>query len=158
SVVFSPDNKHLAGAFRAWGRSGSRDVQIWNSETGQEVLTLSTGNKEGISSLAFSPDGQRLVGGSWDKMVRGWEVQSGTQVGIFKGHTNAIDSVAYSPDGQHLASASLDGTVKVWQADEQSSQEKHIFFGRRTRNFVRGVAFSPDGKRLVSASTNRLPS
>jgi len=37
--------------------------------SGEELQTL-TGHTAGVWSVAFSPDGQRIVSGSWDKTVK----------------------------------------------------------------------------------------
>jgi tetratricopeptide (TPR) repeat protein len=69
-----------------------------------------------VSSVAFSPDGQRLASASWDQSVKLWDAVSGQELRTLKGHTNMVSSVAFSPDGQRLASASHDATVKLWDA------------------------------------------
>jgi WD40 repeat protein len=69
-----------------------------------------------VSSVAFSPDGKRLVSGSADGTVKMWDAQTGQETLTLHGNTRWVSSVAFSPDGKRLASASLDKTVKVWDA------------------------------------------
>ena len=54
-----------------------------------------------VRSVAFSPDGKRIVSGSCDNTVRLWDADSGKPIGEpMKGHTNRVYSVAFSPDGK----------------------------------------------------------
>ncbi|KIK24294.1 hypothetical protein PISMIDRAFT_412255, partial [Pisolithus microcarpus 441] len=75
------------------------------------------GHTSSVSSVAFSPDGNRIVSGSRDEMVRIWDAKSGDQIGSpLKGHTDHVTSVAFSPDGNRIVSGSWDQTVRVWDA------------------------------------------
>ena len=67
-----------------------------------------------VYAVAFSPDGKRLATGIADKVIRLWDVASGTQVGDLHGHTSYIHALAFSPDGTRLVSASGDYTVRIW--------------------------------------------
>ena len=66
-----------------------------------------------VYSVAFSPDGTRIVSGSYDHTIRVWDARSGDVVaGPFEGHTDYITSVAFSPDGTCIVSGSDDRTIR----------------------------------------------
>ena len=68
-------------------------------------------------SVAFSPDGTRIVSGSADNTVRLWNADTGQPIGQpITGHTDTVYSVAFSPDGNTVVSGSLDKTMRLWLA------------------------------------------
>ncbi len=68
----------------------------------------------------LSPDGQHIVSGSWDNLVKMWYVSARKKVASLAGHTNEVNSVAFSPDGQHIVSGSDDKLVKVWSVSART--------------------------------------
>ena len=113
------------------------------------------GGRWGVNSVAFSPDCQRIVTGSDDKIVRIWDVASGHQIALLVGHSDCVHSVAFSPDGRRIVSGSgenldsIDHSVRVWDSGtgEQIAELKHD-------HRVTSVAFSPDGRSIASGSYN----
>ena len=64
--------------------------------------------------MAFSPDGKRIVSGSWDDTIKVWDTKTGQLLGTLKGHTDGVNGVAFSPNGTRIVSGGDDKTVKIW--------------------------------------------
>jgi len=55
-----------------------------------------TGHTNIICSVAFSPDGLKIVSGSRDNSIKIWDAQSGHLLNTLTGHTDWVRSVAFS--------------------------------------------------------------
>jgi WD40 repeat protein/serine/threonine protein kinase len=150
SVAFSPDGRRLASA------GSERIVRLWDTTTGQEVLSL-RGHEGSIGRVLFSPDGQRLASASSDGRVRIWDAASfdenaDPRIRTLGGQDDGeFNGVAFAPDGRRLASASSDKSIKLW--DIQTGEVVRAFHGHEEAALC--VAFSPDGRHLLSGSMDR---
>jgi WD40 repeat protein len=120
----------------------------WQPKAHLALKTL-RGHLRVVSSVAFSPDGQRIVTGSYDQTAKVWEVASGRELLTLKGHRRRIFSVAFSPDGQRIITGS--DTAKVWEA--ASGRELLTLYGHS--DAIGSVGFSPDGQRIVTGSVDK---
>jgi WD40 repeat protein len=107
-----------------------------------------------VTAVAFSPDGRRLVSGSWDRTVKFWEVSSGERLGTVANKMKEVQSLAFSRDGRWLATENSSDTASL--RDPLSGQEIRTFPGDKAlgppgSNWVYSIAFSPDGTWLASA-------
>jgi WD40 repeat protein len=110
-----------------------------------------TGHTNLVTSTVFTPNGRRLVSGSWDNTIKVWNVEDAREEATLHGHTLSVWSLATSGDGSLLASGSGDFTVKLWSLS--SLKELRTFEGHTEAVFA--VALSADGTVLVSASSDR---
>ncbi|MCB2263693.1 MAG: AAA-like domain-containing protein, partial [Candidatus Thiosymbion ectosymbiont of Robbea hypermnestra] len=115
------------------------------------------GHSGPVESVAFSPDGTRVVSGSQDKSLRLWDTATGQPIGEpWQGHSGPVESVAFSPDGTRVVSGSEDNTLRLWDAATgQPIGEPLGENGPGHSGPVYSVAFSPDGTRVVSGSQDK---
>ncbi|OOK77749.1 nucleoporin Nup120/160 family protein [Mycobacterium kansasii] len=127
-------------------------MRLWDAGTGQPIGAPLTGHTLWVTSVAFSPDGRRIVSGSADDTLRLWDAGTGQPIGApLTGHTASVSSVAFSPDGHRIVSGSYDKTLRLW--DAATGQPIGAPLTGHTES-VTSVAFSPDGHRIVSGSTD----
>jgi WD40 repeat protein len=111
-----------------------------------------------IWSVAFSPDGTKIVSGSNDKTIKVWDSGApralksphlgqnrrllsclADKLGLLSekmnAHSQCITSVAFSPDGTKIVSGSYDQTIKVWDMVKWSRKD-HLMFNVTTQQFV----------------------
>ena len=108
------------------------------------------GHSASVTSVAFSPDGARVVSGSGDNSLRLWDAAIGQPIGEpWQGHGASVYSVAFSPDGARVVSGSGDNTLRLWDA-ATGQPIGEPWQGHSA--WVTSVAFSPDGARVASGS------
>lgn len=97
--------------------SGAEDhtIRIGEVATGKDITSWMEGHKW-IISLAFSPDGQRLVSGSRTSTVWLWDAEAGEQFRGLRGHEKPVVSVAFSADGTRI-SGGEDLKIFVWDVE-----------------------------------------
>jgi len=66
------------------------------------------GHSGEVTSVAWSPDGKRIVSTSYDSTAQVWEPLTGKQFVIFRGHNGVVQDAAWSPDGSRIVSCGGD--------------------------------------------------
>jgi WD40 repeat protein len=116
------------------------------------LLRVLEGHKQSVKSVAFSPNGTRIVSGSDNNTLRLWDAKSGQPIGApLLCHESWILSVAFSPDGTRIVSGSNDKTLQLWDAKSGQPIGAPL---QAHEDLVRSVAFSPGGTRIVSGSVD----
>ena len=154
SAAFSSDGTKIVSA------SDDGTARIWETESGKELKVFGAALIRGsmTGNAAFSPDGKKIVtsaGAAFENegenalggMSVGevWDVESGEELTLLKGHLSCVYSAAFSPDGAKIVTSSADGSVRVWNAD--TGRRMKILKG----NVSWSATFSPDGKKIAAA-------
>ncbi|KAL6230309.1 WD40-repeat-containing domain protein [Aspergillus navahoensis] len=73
-----------------------------------------TSHLDPVSSVVFSSDKSTLASGSYNGLIKLWDVWTGQELQTLIGHSGSIQSISFSSDGLTLASGSYDGSILVW--------------------------------------------
>ena len=143
-VAFSPDGKALLtcdqkGPIRLW--------QVWSAQAAGQ---FEADTKEGFQCAALSPDGRRLLGGTYNTFeLILWDVTTGKQLWKRKTRRGA-HAIAFFPDGQR---AVVSGEPALGVIDVESGSDLGEFEGAKGFQFA--LHFTPDG-RLLSGGMDKI--
>ena len=142
-VAFSPDGAYLA--VTAENELPEYRFKIWDMRTLRETATMAHQNH--LTGLAFSPDGKTLASSSLDGTARLWDVPSGREVLVLRGHKDFVRYVDWSPDGRTLLTCGDDRALRLWHV---STGRALISLGTAFDEPSDFAVFSPCGDSIVS--------
>ena len=136
-------------------------VLLWDIDKGQDKEVL-TGHKKkssfsgyGVSALAFTPDGKKLITAGRDGAVKIWDVTAGAKElrTISNAYPGWIEALAVTLDGTRLACSGQGGIIRHW--DLSTGTELHAQPGHGDR--VTSVGVTSDGATaLTVCADNQL--
>ena len=151
-LAFAPRGQSLLAS------GGPDGIKLWDLRSRAVVRVLDTGRK-GAASLAFSPDGDRIVApvGEGPSRIRTWEVSSGRLLQELHGGAMTLCAVL-SPDGKELAGCGY--TYRDRGGRAYPVRRWNVSAGRERPPLwehdapIGGLAYSPDGWFLATASAD----
>jgi WD40 repeat protein len=160
TIAFSPDGTLLASGScesRVERNCVRGEIRLWNLTGRRPQRPPIVAHSDGVTSLAFAPDGRTLASGGCGQSdhgackagdVRLWDVPTGEPLGA---PLPAGDSwnvrVAFSPDGKLLATQGPHNTVALWDVASRTMLEPAL---EGHSEPPQALAFSPDGRILAS--------
>lgn len=116
------------------------------------------GHTDGITALAFSPDGQTLASAGLDAKVVLWDMATRRPRAVLAGQTRAVNALAFLPGGNRVATGGEDGILRVWDVNQPAAPilsspargdaEDPLSFA------IRALAITPDGRFVLVGRSN----
>jgi WD40 repeat protein len=146
---WSPDGRWIAIATTRLPNAmvPSAIVIHGNNGTRRELA----GHAAAVWYAYVDPSGTRVASASLDRTARVWDLATGRELHVLRGHDDRVTDVTWSPDGSELATASADGTIRLWNASDGTTRV--VLRGHSAQ--VNRVRFGVDG-RLYSAGNDGL--
>jgi WD40 repeat protein len=143
-VAFDPSGKLLATA--------TLGAYVWDVHNLGAPVDVSSRYPSRLStSLAFTPDGRRLVSAGARGLLNVWDTATGKLLASQDTHQGALQDLAISPDGRLFATAGDSRTIKFW--DASTLTEIATLSGHTAP--IQVLAFSHDGRTLASAGDDQ---
>jgi WD40 repeat protein len=153
NIQFSPDGTKVvtlgSGPHHSTVTPEDITACLWDARDGRRLAVLkdsdpsNTGN---VFAASFAADGRRLATGSTDTTARIWDVATGREQVVLRGHGAKVNSVAFAADGRRVVTASDDETARLW--DAKSGRELARLVGHHRP--VRSALLSPDGAVILT--------
>jgi WD40 repeat protein len=147
-IAFRPGSEQIAIAAGTPGRRG--ELKLFSTTDGTLIQTLATSG-DLMTTVAFSPNGQRLAAGGAENAVLLFDVSTGKSIARCELNADWVMQVAFSPDGQHVVVASRDKTVRVIKSGTGELEETYAFHS----DPAFAALFTEDNARVLSAGRGR---
>ena len=131
-------------------------MRVYDLATFKTVMTLDAGEAN-ASSVAFSPDGKRIVAGYSSGRARVWDVSTRLQLTLLAATPAASRRHGSDADGSEVVTASDDGTIRVWYSQPRELQTEFASSSSGgTPNPVGGAGYISNSRILTRRLAARL--
>lgn len=152
--------------------SYDRTCKVWNTISGDELLTLE-GHRNVVYAIAFNnPYGDKIITGSFgnfsctsyqvvssfdfflfhyfplDKTCKLWSAETGQLYHTYRGHATEIVCLSFNPHGTMIATGSMDNTSRLW--DVETGECLHTLLGHTAE--IVSLDFDTQGQRIITGS------
>jgi hypothetical protein len=138
------------GPRTAWAGLVARIPPVTSQSKHMRKSAPSKGHGDSVNSVAFSPDGKRVLTGSDDSTARLWGAATDKEIRAFKGHGDSVYSVAFSRDGARVLTGSKDTTARLWDA---ATGKEIRAFNRSPHSIFARTGKRPRSRRLRLSGT-----
>jgi WD40 repeat protein len=147
ALCFSADGRYLAEALP--DASGPGAIRVHDLRTSQERRIVVDALADGITRLAFAPDGATIASGDGRGKVVLWDVANGLPRRDWRIADKLISGVSFSADGKTLAVSAKTAAgvkpgrafVQLWEA--ATGSPRSIAWG--PGSLIHNIAYAPDG-------------
>jgi WD40 repeat protein len=95
---------------------------------------------------------ERMVTGSYDGMLRLWDLKTGVMLKKMEGHRSRVRALAVSPNGDWIASGDESGELIAWHG--QTGESRNQAIKKVHDGWIFSLDFSRDSKTLASGSSD----
>ncbi len=134
-------------------------LRIWELDQPRSRPRKILVDRESLFSVRFSADGQRIVTGSENGVLRVMDVRGGPPLAELRGHFGPISDAAFLRGDDDVVSVGYDGTLRRWNLLEVTRPSGSVAVGRPSLSADRtrvASAFADGVVRIWNRATGRM--
>jgi DDB1- and CUL4-associated factor 13 len=108
-------------AFNLAVANEDHNIYLFDTRNLSRALNVLKDHVSAVMDVEFSPTGEELVSGSYDRTIRIWRRNEGHSRDVY--HTKRMQrvwSTCFTPDTAYILSGSDDGNVRLWRSHASS--------------------------------------
>ncbi|RDX46032.1 WD40 repeat-like protein [Lentinus brumalis] len=149
ALAISQDNAVLASA------SQGEHIILWDVKRGEKLLEVVP--YAAVDSLAYTPDGTKLIAGASDGSLHVWSHATYELEKTIEQNTTAVTFIVFSQDGGRMATGGTESVCYIWETVQlelaaKNPQPLSVLTVEENHATICAAAFSPDGLRVVTAT------
>ncbi|KAI8512301.1 Cilia- and flagella-associated protein 52 [Branchiostoma belcheri] len=146
AIDFMPDGKCIVSAWN------DGKIRAFYPETGKEMFVINDAHPKGVTAIACTNGGRRIISGGGEGQVRVWDITPSYQklVEAMKEHKASVTCIKVRKNDMECVTASSDGTCIIW--DLQRFVRNQVLFAN---TLFRCVNYHPDEFQVITSGTDR---
>jgi len=157
SMDISSDGRQITYVYHKYTSPFQEDIygiRLFDITTGKQIQSFLE-NIERATSIAFSPDGTRIITCSFDdRIIKIWDAATGQELRTISEDLDSVDFISFTPDGKYIVSRSrpkqtFSTTIIIWDANT----------GMKIRGisaeYFCPIAIHPDGSQIATVPYRR---
>jgi WD40 repeat protein len=163
-LAYSPGGDKIAVLVECFPAAAETPaIQVWSVEKGKRLLgiygtpsnhLLDPHHPTNYRSVAFSPDGKRIVAGNEDGNALVYAVDGGAAELVLP-VKDPVMTVAFSPSGAEIATRGHSGKIYFWSASD-GKPLRTIDAGKAPNGASSAMVYSPCGDVIASAAGDTI--
>jgi WD40 repeat protein len=146
SLAFLPENKLISAG-------GDKLLRLWDAKAGKPLGEW-PGHTAAILALAATPDGRVVVSGTADKIVNGWNAETGKVIWTWTARS-AVAALAITKDAKRVLVGTADGGLSVLSIDD--GKVTLTGFANAHVSGVAAITFNADESAFASVGGDGIP-
>ena len=106
-----------------------------------------------ITSIVVSSDNKTFVSIGKDNRIKLWNINTGKNIAVLKGHSGIVNSIAIDTRGRFLVSAGRDEKIRLWNLKTQKIIKTFGGYFSKQKETV-SLFLNPDNKSILTFNTD----
>jgi WD40 repeat protein len=125
-------------------------LRVWDVDSGRQIGEDWGDEAANMNTIALSPNGKKIVGGSMDGAMRLWDIDTAKVIVKWMGHRGSVTSLYWNRDGRRMVSTGYyDDEVRVWDGETGDA-----ILGPLKSGIMTEAVYSPDDTMIATGGND----